>query len=422
MGDWSSWRDLSPLIDVAKSHAPDAALVALNDASALLAKGKARAADARLAEAANAAGHPWIAVARADLAALYFTLCIRGVAWRLAEGERPHATDRQVDFDESTRLEPGDVSVEALLTNLDAAIASKVPPLVTQARIARARVAAFAERCAANDEVATIAQETAEGDLSILAAEGLLTPDLAYLWAGVQMMRFSGTAAKPFLLQAQAGGFDHPAVTFMLATIAFEERELDQAEALAKAAVELYAPLEQPDSSAQAWFLLGEIARARGSNDPKHREDARVSYAQALELSPTYVPAVFALARLALDGGDETKALDRLHANIGTLLLGTEALDADRLRQAAENLETFVIMAEEPVLVQLARDALLWKIGTEQDPARRGLRYFFAATLDARMQEFEFAHGHGALAKAEFATAEIEPPMDLQAFLDRVRP
>jgi hypothetical protein len=41
-----------------------------------------------------------------------------------------------------------------------------------------------------------------------LAAENHLTPDLAYMWAGVQMQTYSGAAARPFLLQALEGGFD----------------------------------------------------------------------------------------------------------------------------------------------------------------------------------------------------------------------
>ncbi|MBL8943703.1 MAG: hypothetical protein JNK45_11165, partial [Myxococcales bacterium] len=211
MGHWQAWRDLGPLVAIAKDHAPDPAVAALERASALLRDGKAASADRALADASGGAGHHWIAVARGDVVALHFTLCIRGVALRLSDGTMPSPTDRQADYSEKTRVEPGDVSVEATLVNLDAAVNSGEPALSTQARIARARVAGFAQQCAANERVAEMAQQVVEGDLATLAAEGHLTPDLAYMWAGVQMTRFSGSAARPFLLQAQEGGFDHPA-------------------------------------------------------------------------------------------------------------------------------------------------------------------------------------------------------------------
>jgi hypothetical protein len=53
---------------------------------------------------------------------------------------------------------------------------------------------------------------------------------------------------------------------------------------------------------------------------------------------------------------------------------------------------------------------------------RRGLRYFFAATLDVRLGEYEVAHGHGVLAKEEFAESGMAPPVDIEQFLQRVMP
>jgi len=419
MGTWDAWRDLSPLVDVASTHAPEPALVALRDASALLQRGKARSAEKVLSEASSGAGRHWIAVARANLAALHFTTCIRGVAWRLAEGKAPHATERLVDFDESTRLEPGDVSVEALLTNLQEPIASEIPALVIQARIARARVASFTERCPANADVEEMARTTAEGDLAVLAAEGHLTPDLAYLWAGVQMTRFSGAAARPFLLQAQAGGFDHPAVVHMLAAIAFELRELDNAESLAEQALKTYAGVKDASGQAQVWHLRGEIAWARGGKEAM--SSARERYEKALSLDPQYVPAVLSLASLALEDGRGSDAVDLVHRHLGDLV-GKETMDEPGMQDAAANLEGLVVLTEEPAMVQLVRDALLLRIDAEPDAARRGLRYFFAATLDARLQEYQMAHGHGVLARDEFEESPLDPPMDIDAFLDRVQP
>ncbi|MFO0633520.1 MAG: hypothetical protein U0168_11780 [Nannocystaceae bacterium] len=414
MGDWHAWRDLGPLLDVAKDHAPEQALSAMQQAAELLRQSKPASADRALAAASDGAGRHWIAVARGDLVALHFSLCIRGVALRLEDGFEPKATERKADFSEHTRVEPGDVSVEATLVNLDAAAQAGEPALTTQARIARARVAAFAEQCSANEEVHEMAQQVLEGDLATLAAEGHLTPDLAYMWAGVQMSRFSGAAARPFLLQAQEGGFDHPAVTFMLAVIALEQRELDKAQELADAATAAYARSKDVAHEAEGRFLQGQIAMAR-----KQPKAARNHYKAALALDPAHAASILAVAELdaAADANSGTATLQR---SLPALLLEGE-LDQERARAAAENLERLLVIAVEPHQVQLVRDALLWQIEQEGDGVRRGLRYFFAATLDVRLREYELAQGHGVLAKEEFGDAGVMPPVDVEGFLERLR-
>jgi len=414
MGDWKSWRDLTPFIEVAEHHAPENAVKALERARTLLREGKPKSADAVLSEAADGAGQPWIAVARADLAALHFTLCIRGIAWRLQDGKMPSPTDRAVDFEEGTRIEPGDVSVEAILTNLDVPLASQTPALVTQARIARARVAAFASQCAANPDVAEMAQRTVEGDLATLAAEGHLTPDLAYLWAGVQMTKFSASAARPFLVQAREGGFDHPAAVFMLAVIALEERELDRAEKLAHEAIDAYRSIGDDAHVAEGDYLLAEIARAR-----KQPDTARKHYEAALKRYPTHGPSILALASLARATKGEDAGTAVIHAALPKLLL-QGPLDENQARLAADNLQQLLSLAIEPMQVQLVRDALLDRIDSEKDAMRRGLRYFFAATLDVRLREYEIAHGHGVLAKEEFAESSVPAPVDIEKFLERL--
>jgi tetratricopeptide (TPR) repeat protein len=414
MGHWDEWRDLSPLVDIARTHVGGRMVQDLEEASALLREGKAASADKRLSQVADSSGRHWIAVARANLAALHFEVCIRGVAWRLGDSGAPSPTEREIDFSEETRIAPGDVSVEALLTNLDAALASDVPALVTQARIARARVAAFAQRCAANEEVSEMAQRTVEADLAVLAAEGHLTPDLAYLWAGVQMNRFSGSAARPFLLQAKEGGFDHPAVTFMLAIIALEERDLDKADALAEEAHRTYEAIGDLENGAEAIFVRGEVARARGD-----KKQARVLYTATLKQSPLHLPSMLAITGLVHASRGEHDAVDYLHGRLPTLLL-KGPLDERAARQAASNLEGLVILATEPIMAQICRDALLQGIDDESDPMRRGLRYFYAATLDVRLREYEVAHGHGVLAREELQSADVRSPIDVQSFLDRL--
>lgn len=414
MGHWDEWRDLSPLVEIARHHAPQPAANAIDRASALLRENKAASADRALAAVSGGAGHHWIAVARADVVALHFTLCIRGVALRITDGAKASATDRQADFSEQTRVEPGDVSVEATLVNLDAAVSSGEAALSTQARIARARVAAFAQQCAANENVGEMAQQVVEGDLATLAAEGHLTPDLAYLWAGVQMTRFSGSAARPFLLQAREGGFDHPAVTFMLAAIALEQGELDHADEYAKAAAKVYADTGDREHQAEVRFLQGEISRAR-----KQPKAARTHYEAALAIDAKHSASILARAELDIATDTETAILG-LQRGMTSLLLDGK-LDETSARVAATNLEQLLVLAVEPHQIQLIRDALLQRIDDESDAMRRGLRYFFAAMLDVRLREYQVAHGHGVLAKEEFADSGVKPPIDIEAFLGRLR-
>ncbi len=415
MGSWPQWQDLEPLVKVARDHADENTVAVLEEVSGLLREGKPASADRRLAAAADGAGRHWIAVARGDLAALYFTVCIRGVAWRLVDGERGGATDREVDFSEERRLKPDDVSVEATLTNLDGAVNTQIEALAVQARIARARVAAYTERCPPNPDVATLAQRILENDLATLAAEGHLTPDLAYLWAGVQMTRFSGAAARPFLLQAREGGFDHPAVTYMLAVIALEGGDLERADQLAAAAVVAYAKVGEREQEAQGLFIRGEVAR-QGDD----RATARKHFEAALERMPNHIPALLAIAGMVHQAKGESAAVEFVHASLPLLLLLPGELDAQSAREAAGNVEALVIVADRPFLAQLCRDALLYDIDEEADPMRRGIRYFYAATLDVRLREYEIALGHGVLAKEELEQSDVPAPLDVQRFLDRL--
>lgn len=415
MGSWSQWQDLEPLVEVARGHADERTVQVLEEASALLREGKAASADRQLASAADTAGRHWVSVARGDLAALYFTVCIRGVAWRLSDTQRGGPTDREVDFSEERRIKPEDISVEATLTNLDAAAATEIEALKVQARIARARVAAYTERCPPNEDVANLAQRILEADLATLAAEGHLTPDLAYLWAGVQMTRFSGAAARPFLLQAREGGFDHPAVTYMLAVIALETGDLDRADELAGEAVEIYAQAGDIEQEAQGHFIRGEAARQR--DDTKA---ARGHFETALRRMPTHIPALLAVARMVYgEQEDEDAAVQYVHAALPSLM-GEGDLDLVAAQQVAGNIEALVIVAEDPFMAQLCRDALLLEIDDELDATRRGLRYFYAATLDVRLREYEIAVGHGVLAKDEFESTGDPYPVDVQRFLDRL--
>lgn len=414
MGAWDDWLALAPLLDVARTAAPKTTVEAIEQASKLLKSGKARAADAALARLADSDGRHWISVARADLAALYFTVCIRGVAWRLEDLDKKTPPTRRTDFSENTKLGPGDISVEAMLNNLDAALAAKDPTLVLQARIARARATSYVSRCPANKDVADLAGGLLKNDLATLAAENHLPPDLAYLWASVQMSEFSGSAAKPFLLSAREGGYADPAIPTMLAVIALEQRELDRADAYAVEAAAAYKQLADRDQEAQATFIRGEVARAR--SDPKA---ARAHFDAALKISPGHVPAVLGLARIVLDTDGASAAIRALQAAFPALIF-QEPLVAAKLDEALDNLEAFVSLSQDSDLITVSRDALLADVESEPDLMRRGLRYFFAATLDARLGEYDHARAHAVLARDEFAAKNLPPPVDIAAFIDRL--
>ena len=415
MGGWVQWQTLEPLVDVAKNHADEKTVAALKEASSLLAKGKARSADEVLSAVASGPGRHWVAVARADLLSLHFTRCIRGVAWRIEDLEKGDMMRREIDFDPNTVIEAGDISVEATLTNLDAAIGAGNPALATQGRIARARMTTFVTSCAPNDDVAEMASGILRTDLATLAAENHLTPDLAYVWAGVQMNEYSGAAAKPFLLQAAEGGFDDPSVPYLLAAIALENREYDEADRLAVAAAEVYAELGDTMQEAQCHFLRGEVAREQARPD-----DALPHYEKALEKMPAHVAAMVGVAQIAGAKDGPSAAAEALRSRLPALLYDG-VLSPEKAVDAAANIEGLVIMTDgDMVLSNVARDALLDQVDLEPDPVRRGIRYFYAATLDVRLGDYESARGHAATAETEFQEADIPPPLNVREFLDRL--
>lgn len=414
MGSWDAWLDLSPLVDVARSHAPPTTVRALEKASKLLQAGKARSADLVLAPLADSEGRHWVAVARADLAALYFTTCIRGLAWRLEDLTAKSPPMRRSDFSEATKLGPGDVSVEAMLTDLDAAVTAKDAALVVQARIARARVTAFSARCPATPDVQQLSEGILKNDLATLAAENHLTPDLAFLWAGVQMSEFSGAAARPFLLMARDGGYTDPSVIYMLGVIALEQRDLQRADTYATEALAQYAKIGDKDQQAQSLFLRGEVARAR--NDAP---TARKHYESAQKLVPGHPAAILGVTRIVLTADGPSRAVAYLQGILPQLAL-TGKLTADKVPVAADNLEALAMFVQDNDLVTVTRDALLAEVDLEPDVTRRGLRYFFAATLDARLGEFAHARAHAALARDEFAASDLPPPVDIAQFIERV--
>ncbi|TPV94787.1 MAG: hypothetical protein B7733_13320 [Myxococcales bacterium FL481] len=413
MGSWPDWQSLTPLVSITEHHVAAPTQSALTTARDQLAQGQIVAADRSLAAHGDGADRQWIAIARADLAALHFTRCIRGVAWRLENvGNDGALPVRTTDFSPETKLGPHDVSVEAMLTDLDAIITTTEGIIAVQARIARARVAAFVSQCPPNDDVAEMAAETMRSDLATLVAQDQLTPDLAYLWAGVQMHEFSGSAARPFLLRAREGGFDTPAVDYTLAAIAFERRELARADELAQAASQRFAELGDHEQWAQAVFLRGEVAMAR--NAP---QDARRHYTAALAKFPQHAPSLLGITALTASTSGAHAASEYLHQALTSRLPPGE-LDDRALEQVMRRIEELAVLTERELdLSEICRSALLIDIERHEDPAVRGVLYYYAATLDVRLGDHVQARGHAVLARDELELSGRQTPIDIQRFL-----
>lgn len=412
MGSWPDWQTLAPLIEITAHHVQTDTQKAMQKAGDLLGDGKFVDADRVLAAHGDGLDRQWIAIARADLAALHFTRCIRGIAWRLENAGADGLPSRITDYDPQTKLGPSDVSVEAMLTDLDGIVTSADGALLTQARIARARATAFVTQCPPNDDVAQMAAETMRADLATLVAEDQLTPDLAYLWAGVQMQEFSGSAARPFLLRARDGGFDTPAVDFTLAAIAFERREFDRADELAQRAADRFAELDDDEQWAQAIFMRGEVAMARGASDP-----ARAHYAAALAKVPDHTPSQLGLIQLTAAATGASTASAELHAAL-TKSMPAPPLDDSKLDTIVRRVEDFAVLTERELdLSEICREAFLIDIDAQPEPAVRGVLYFYAATLDVRLGDYVQARGHAVLARDELETAGRSDLLDIDRFL-----
>jgi tetratricopeptide (TPR) repeat protein len=201
----------------------------------------------------------------------------------------------------------------------------------------------------------------------------------------------------------------------MLGVIALEQRDLGPADAYAVEAAKTYAKLGDTDQQAQSLFLRGEVARAR-----KDVPAARKHYEAAQKLAPGHPAALLGVARLVLEAEGSTRAIGYIHKALPQIVL-TGPLQGEKLRIASSNLEALSVLATESEIASVCRDAMLTEVELEPDLVRRGLRYFIAATLDARLGEYTHARAHAVLARDEFnAATDVPVPVDVEAFLERL--
>ena len=415
---WAAWQVLGPLLQDAQHQVDEDTFNALLESAELLVKDQAADARTRLQTAAAGAAPHWISVAEADLAVMHFSRCIRGVAWRIENG----ATEvRQMDFSSETQLGPQDLSVEAMLTRLDEAVDAaqkqQRDTLLKHARIARARVTAYTSQCAPNEEVAGQANAVMRSDLATLAAEGALTPDLAYLWAAIQYESYSQQAARPFLLQAQQQGYTDPSVDLLLAQIALDSGNYPEAETRASAAHRAYGEVQSAPGRAQALAVRGESHRKREKLD-----EAKADFDAAIKLDSQNTEARLGRIRVAALTDGSAKALDMMREQIlGLVGSQLDADDPEAIADAAARLEGLIIAINEDLeMATLCRAGLLHEVDLDADPLRRGLRYYFAATLDVALGDYAAAQGHAAASELEFEEAGVPIPDGVTALLGRL--
>jgi tetratricopeptide (TPR) repeat protein len=414
---WYAWQDLSPLFELAGSHVSEATKAAFKDARKALGEGNPAAAYTALLPAKGHDPH-WVSVARANLAALNFSVCIRGVAWRLPTA--PTET-RDIDFSPDTELLPGDVGIEALLSDLDEAGAFALKhgaqSLGDQVRVARARVTTYVAECPANADVQDRAVSVMRDDLAALAAENALTPDLSYMWGAIQFEEYSPAAARPFFAAAIDAGFADPSVVLTLATVELTMGRHTKAVELAERARVDLEERGDPIGLARAWVILGD-AKAMAEGEGRDAGAARAHYESALEIEPSLAQAVVGLARLE-SRQDRIAGVKRIHGSFATLIGDID--DPKSLVQASSKLESLVLAVnEEPDLAELCRDALVHDVDEEENPIARGLRYYYAATLDAALGDYASARGRAAVSESEFELAGIEAPPGVSALLQRL--
>lgn len=418
---WAAWQVLGPLLADAQHQVDEETFTALVESAELLVQDKAADARERLQLAAAGSAPHWVAVAQADLAVMHFSRCIRGVAWRIENGAQ---SQREMDFSTETKLGALDLSVEAMLTRLDTAVEVSqkrgAKSLLKHARIARARVTAYTAQCAPNDEVSAQANAVMRADLATLAAEDHLSPDLAYLWAAIQYESYSRQAARPFLLEAKQGGFADPSVDLLLAEIALESGNFVEAETRAAEAEDAYATIEAKFGRAQALVLRAESHRRR-----EQHAEAKALYASATRLDPQNIDARLGNTRVTLVVDGPSAALNEMREHILILIGGELADEGDpqpaSVAEAAGRLEAFIISINEDLeMASLCRSALLHEVDLDEDPLRRGLRYYFAATLDVALGDYGAGQGHAAAAELEFETAQVEVPEGVTLLLERL--
>lgn len=344
----------------------------------------------------DAQGKPWADVLAGQLAGLHTQACEGGQWLYFGDPKKPSAPR---------------VSMLSVLDKLDALRDSNDKTLATQAKVASIRVMVIARDCPGARTVQERAQTELPALLEDLFHSQALTPppDLAYYWALQQLEKEEWAKARQWLVFANAQGMKDPRLTLALAQVDYGakayDRALQQAVAGAKA-----IPKDFRQAIAEAWTLAAKSAWALGNTKlaTQHRE-------RALKAEAAH-PGAWALGVRMLSAHDES-CESTLPVQLARLWKLSWAKEPTLFWLLDDMLAT--LDAEAPEALPCLARALVWDIDQEQDPALRGIRYFYAATLDTRLGDFERALGRALLARSEFESAgSPRHPLPVQALID----
>lgn len=344
----------------------------------------------------NTAARAWSVILRGQLAGLHTQACAQG-QW--------------LELRASKKARPARLSMLEILDGLEPLAASPDKILARQAEIAQARILVIARDCPGARTVQQRAREKLRTTLSHLSRDmgDSLPPDLCFLWANEELEGGKPARASKWLDRARAQGLDDPRIDLATAQAAFEEKRFKDAERFAaKGAKRLNK--RHPELRAQAWSLAARSSWARSCHDSTRNYLARAQSAQA------YHPSLLAMQSLLASQAPE-RCSEELASKLAPLweLPWKEAPTLiwalDELMREADR--------DGPNSLRCLASALVWDIDTCPEPALRGTRYFYAATLDTRLGLVQSALGRAIVARTEFDSAgAAHPRLPVQELID----
>lgn len=341
----------------------------------------------------------WTIVLKGQLAGLHTRACEQG-QWLMLSPPEAKTKAR--------------LSMIELLDQLSGLVQSQDRALSSQAQTALARLLVIARDCPGS----RIVQRRAETRLPVILASladaqgPSLAPDLAYLWATLKLEREEWEKAQHWLNVARDQGLDDPRTTLALAQSHFGQKAYAKSEKLALASAK-NIPEQMPQMRARAQTLAARSAHARG--EPAR---ARMLLSRALKTLAYETSALALAAELAVQEPQDCE--EPLAATLAPIW-GLSWEDPPELMWRLDELLR-ALDDQNADALRCLQAAVLWNIDEETRPALRGIRYFYAATIDARFGDAQGALGRALLARAEFESAGLKRrPVPVQALIEALQ-
>lgn len=394
---WTQWHQMQLPVEIASARvASTQARIFTRFQKQVQAQNYAKAIGLLQDPGLDPQGEAWAKILLAQLAGLHTRAC-EGGQWLYFADPKKASAPR--------------VSMLTLLDKLDPLRDSPDKSLATQAKTAATRVMVIARDCPGAASV----QERAKTELPALLAEladtqaAALPPDLAYLWATIHLEKEQWSKARHWLKVAADQGLHDPRITLAQAQAHYGQGHYEQARAQAIAGAKAI-PKDFARPIADAWALAAKSSWALGKTKLASKE-----LDKSFEADPAH-PGAWALLVAMQSAHDEacTSSLPARLEPLWKLPWGSPPtlfwlLDDMLVTLDAQGLAPLSCLAT----------ALIWDIDQEQDAALRGIRYFYAATLDTRLGELESALGRALLARTEFESAgSPKHPLPVQALID----